>query len=114
MDFEELLGRPIPPNYVPQKGSFTINTPIGDMGNSFIGRVLHNRVESEVADLIEGQEGTVTALLIEAVVEEMPLRGILMRGETSISRELLDALLDMINGKYLKGAAAFVKAIRRK
>jgi len=40
-DFEALLGRPAPPNRGSQKGAYTLNTPIGDMRDSFIGRRFH-------------------------------------------------------------------------
>jgi beta-glucosidase len=113
-DFEALLGRPVPPNQGPQKGAYTLNTPIGDMSDSFIGRQLHNVMKSQMAKMIQSQEDTPLALLLEAVMHEMPLRGMLMTGDGPLTREMLDALLIMTNGKFLKGAGALIRAIRNK
>ena len=112
-DFEALLGNPVPPNQGPTKGNYDINTPIGDIHDSFIARQLFSFLKKQMAKLIEGQEDTPTALLMEAAAREMPLRSILMM-EGPFNREMLDALLIMINGKYIKGAGAMIKAIRNK
>jgi beta-glucosidase len=114
-DFETLLGRPIPPNQGPQKGTYTLNTPIGDMNGSFIGRQLYNMMRSQMAKVVQGQEDTPMALLMEAALHEMPLRGMLMLGNDGpLTREMLDALLIMINGKFFKGAGALIRATRKK
>jgi beta-glucosidase len=112
--FETLLGRPVPPNDAPAKGSYTINTPVGDMTDTFVGRQLFGLMNRQMAKLIQGQEGTPTALLMEAMAREMPLRGMLMAADGSITREMLDALLVMINGRNLKGLSALIGAIRRR
>ena len=110
-DFESLLGRPVPPNKKAEKGEYTINMPIGDMSDSFIGRQLYSYLERQMAKMIAGQEDTPTGLLMEAVARELPLRSIIMMGDGAISREMLDALLLMINGSSFKGSAALLKAI---
>ncbi len=112
--FEALLGRPVPPNEAATRGSYTINTPVGDMTDSFVGRQLFGLMNRQMAKLIQGQEDTPTALLMEAMAREMPLRGMLMASDGSITREMLDALLVMINGRTLKGLGALIGAIRRR
>jgi beta-glucosidase len=112
--FETLLGRPIPTNEAPTKGSYTINTPVGDMQDSFVGRQLYRLMQRQMAALLEGAEGTPTALLMDAMAREMPLRGMLMAGNGSITREMLEALLLLINGRSLKGLSALIRAIRRR
>jgi beta-glucosidase len=113
-DFEALLGRPVPLNQAPQKGQYTINTPIGDMSDSFVGRQLFSFLRREMAKVIQGQEGTPTALLMEAMAYEMPLRSMLMFGGGPLTREMVDALLVMINGKFFKGAVSLLKAFRQR
>jgi beta-glucosidase len=112
--FEALLGRPVPPNEAITKGSYTLNTPVGDMQDAFVGRQLFGLMNRQMAQLIQGQEGTPTALLMKAVAREMPLRGMLMSGNASITREMLEALLVMINGRALKGLSALIGALRRR
>ncbi|MBK5109156.1 MAG: glycoside hydrolase family 3 C-terminal domain-containing protein, partial [Anaerolineales bacterium] len=113
-DFAALLGRPIPENKEPARGYYTLNTPVGDMRESFIGRQLYSFMQGQIAKMIEGQEGTPTAYLMQAMVVEMPLRSMLMMGEGPFNREMLDALVVIINGHFFKGLFSFVKAILRK
>ena len=113
-DFASLLGKPVPENQGPARGEFTLNTPVGDMSASFIGRQLYSFMERQIAKMIVGQEDTPTAFLMEAMVCEMPLRSMLMMGDSPLNREMLDALLIMINGNTFKGMSAFIKAVIQK
>jgi beta-glucosidase len=108
-DFENLLGRPLPTNIAPQKGSYTLNTPIGDMSGSAIGRYLHNTMKKQIGKMIQGKEDTPMGALMNAVVHEMPLRGMLMMG-SDLNRPKLEALLLMINGHFFKGLLAILKS----
>ncbi|MFC1878704.1 beta-glucosidase [Chloroflexota bacterium] len=113
-DFEALLGRTVPGNQGSEQGKYTINTPAGDLRGSFIGRQLFRVMNKQVSKMIEGQEGTPTALLMEAMVRELPLRGMLMNGDGRLTREMLDALVVILNGEFFKGAGAMIGAIRNK
>jgi beta-glucosidase len=110
--FESLYGRPLPANRDPERGQYTINTPVGDMHSSFIGRQLFAYMKKQISRMIEGQEGTPTAYLMQAMVREMPMRSMLMSADGALTREMLDALLLIINGKLFKGLGALVKAAR--
>ena len=111
-DFESLLGRSVPANEGPQKGQYTINTPLGDMQDSFIGRQLYSFIERQMAKMLAGEEDTPMGLLMQAMTHEMPLRAMLMMGDGQISREMLDALVTMMNGRTLRGGGALIKALR--
>ena len=54
------------------------------------------------------------ALLMEAMAREIPLRSMLMSGDGRLTREMLEALLTMVNGKTFKGLGQMVKAILNK
>jgi len=109
LDFEALLGHPVPPNVGPQKGSYTLNTPIGEMRESFIGRQLFRMLKGQLGKMIKGQEDSVMGLLLRSMIQEMPLRSMLMMGGP-LNRPKLEALLLMINGHYFKGLVAFLRA----
>ncbi len=111
-DFENLLGKAVPGNEVIEGEPFTINTPIGDMKDSFIGRQLGNMMNRQIQGMIKDDPDSPTAQLMQAIVREAPLRLMLMMGDGAVSREMLHALLIMMNGKFFKGLAALVKAIR--
>lgn len=113
-DFEALLGNPVPSNEPSQKGKYTINTPIGDMTDSIIGRLVHGFMEKQMAKMIEGQEDTPTARLMEAMAKEVPLRTMMMAEDSALTREMLDGIVIMVNGRFFKGLVAFIKAARNK
>jgi len=113
-DFEGLLGRSVPANEGAKKGEYTINTPIADMGESFIGRQLNAYMNKQMTKMIGDQEGTPTAMLMQAIASEMPLRGILMMDGGAISREMLDSVVALANGHLIKGVGGLLKAIREK
>ena len=112
-DFANLLGKPIPENETPAKGDYTLNTPVGDMRESFIGRQLYRFMEGQFNKMIQGQEGTPTAYLMQAMLREMPLRSMLMMGEGPFNRQMLEALVIMINGHFFKGLFSLAGAVIR-
>jgi beta-glucosidase len=109
-DFEALLGRFVPPNQETRKGQYTFNTPIGDMHESFIGRQFAGMMKKQMDKMLAGKEDTPMALLITTMAREMPLRSMLM-GNTPFTREMLDALLLMMNGRFFKGLFALMRAV---
>ncbi len=113
-DFEALLGHAVPANQSPSKGAYTLNTPIGDMQDSFIGRQLYTMLGKQMGKMIEGQEDTPMGLLMNAMMKAMPLRSMLMMGDGPLNHEMLEALLIMINGNFFRGGGALIKAIVNK
>jgi beta-glucosidase len=109
-EFEALLGRSVPPNRGPAKGYYSLNTPVEDMCDSFIGRQFYKMMLRQIRRMIRGQEDTPTGMLMMAVVKEMPLRGMLMTDDAALNRGQLEALLLMVNGHFFKGLAAFLRA----
>ncbi|MGW8225865.1 MAG: beta-glucosidase [Anaerolineales bacterium] len=110
-DFETLLGSALPENTLRNGEPYTINTPISDMQGSFIGRLIGSYMKRQVDKLIASEDqNSPTALLMSAIVKEAPLRMMLMTGNGVISREMLEALLIMINGRTFKGLGALISA----
>jgi beta-glucosidase len=108
-DFEALLGHPLPAKVTPHKGSYTLNTPICEMRDSFIGRQLYKLINREVEKRIKEGEETPMGAMMRVVVQEMPLRN-LSRFGGPLNRPRLEALLLMINGHLIKGLLALIKA----
>jgi beta-glucosidase len=112
-EFASLLGHPVPQNEGPQPGSYTLNTPIGEMRGTMIGRQLFNTLSKRLKDMIKGKEDTPTGRMMNAMIDQMPLRSMLMMGGP-MNRPKLEALLLMINGHIFQGLSAFLKASRQK
>jgi hypothetical protein len=110
-NFEILYGGAMPENDVAVKGTYTLNTPISEMRESFVGRQFGKLMERQIQTMIGDDHESPTALLLAAIVKEAPLRTLMMFGG-GVSREMLDALLMMINGKVFRGLVALIKAVR--
>ena len=113
--FEVLLGKSVPENKFIKGEAFTINTPISDMQDSFIGRLLGNFMQKQVQKMIkEGEEDNPSAILFLAMAQQAPLRLMLMTGGGAVTRDMLEALLIMSNGKFVKGLWPLLKAMRKR
>jgi beta-glucosidase len=113
-DFEKMLGRPVPANGVAKKGTYSINTPLCDMRDSFVGRRLCSYVEKQMSKMIPEQENTPTGLLMRAVVREMPLRTLSMMGNAQVPQEVLDSIIEMANGHYVHAVGGMLQALRNR
>lgn len=107
-DFASLLGQPLPANVGPHKGQYTLNTPLSEMTDSFIGRQLFNFLRAGIQKMAGGKAETPTGVMMQTIANEMPLRSLLMSGGM-FNRTKLEALLLMINGAFFKGLRAFFK-----
>lgn len=110
--FEALLGRALPENTADARGSFTLNTPLGDMRTTLVGRLLQRLIRRQIGTLTRGFEQSPQALMMRAMVAEGPLRLLLMSGGEDLSREMLEALVHLANGRLGKGLAGLLR--RRK
>lgn len=112
-EFEALLGRPLPANKSAQKGSFTLNTPISELGSTFSGRILYRITKDSIRKMMNGKEDTPSGMLMLVMADEMPLRNLLM-AQSPFNRPQLEALLLLLNGHSARGLLAFLKAAFQK
>jgi beta-glucosidase len=110
-DFEILLGRQTPSNQAAGHGAYTLNTPIGDMNKSLFGKIINAIIKRQVNKMFKEDPGSATHLMIQSTVREMPLRGLIMAGNGKLTREMLEGVLTMFNGRLIKGIAAIWRAI---
>ncbi len=109
-DFEKILGHAVPLNKTEKKGEYSLNTPIGDMQDSIIGRQLLKMIQKNMGKMLEGNEDTPMALLFDAMMKEMPMRTMLMLGGDGLNRGMLEGLLTKTNGKFIKGLGELLKS----
>jgi len=110
--FTALCGRALPENTIPQKGNYTLNTPFGDMNDSWLARQLLNMMNRQIKKMVSSNDPDNPLLaIVENMLKEMPLRAMLMMSNGSLKRGTLEALLMMINGKGFKGFFALLKSL---
>ena len=111
-DFQAIIGHKLPSNEIIKGETCTLNTPITDMRHSFIGRVLHKRMSKQVQEMVSADPDSPNALMMKSMINEMPLRTLLMFSG-DLNRGMLEGLLMMINGKFFKGMAILLKSRKK-
>jgi beta-glucosidase len=106
VDFEALLGHPVPPNVKPQKGNYTLTTPLGDTLDSFIGRQLYKLANDQAAKTVKDTGNPVMGTIIGVSIQETPLRT--FRG--TLSHSQVKALIMMMNGHIFKGLLSMIRS----
>ena len=91
---------------VPRKGTYTLNTPISDMKDSWLARTFHARIKQAMAERFASDAESPTGILFRTMAEEMPLRSLLMFSGGRMSLARLEALVLMMNGKWIRGLIA--------
>ena len=99
--FSALWGGSVPTS-AKRRGSFTTNTPIADMHESMLGRLVHAQVRAGLKRFASSDTDGPTNKLFEAMAEEAPLRVLLMSGGGKISNTTLEVIVAWVNGHYLR------------
>lgn len=87
----------------PRKGNYTLNTPIADMQDSWLAQRFHDRIKREMAAQFASDNESPTSIMFRTIADEMPLRVLLMFSGGKMPLSRLEALLLMMNGKWLRG-----------
>ena len=111
--FAALCGRGITVPRV-KRGQYTINTPISDMHDSWVARLLHRRLYAQIRKLSSHDPESPTAIMFDAMAKEMPMRSLLMLGGGVYTLPMLMAIMLIINGYYWKGLRALIAARKQK
>lgn len=104
--FAVLVGQPFQFER-PRKGTYTLNTPIADMKDSWLARTFHARIKQAMAEQFVVDAESPTGIMFRTMAEEMPLRSLLMLSSGRMTLSRLEALLMMMNGKWIRGLIAF-------
>lgn len=102
--FERVLGHPVPPERSIRP--FTANSTLGEVQASFAGRMFYKMIQKNMAKQFGGgnSEGMEEfAKIINAMLEDMPIRQLAMMSGGSMTPAVVAGLVDMMNGHYLRG-----------
>jgi len=108
-DFETLLGKPVPLNEILDGELYTMNTCIADMQESFVGHRLKKIMENQLNERIKHDPDSPNSQMMKAAIQTAPPRLIMMFTDI-LNREMMDGLMEVINGKFFKGLFALLRA----
>lgn len=106
--FEQVLGRSLPGNN-PDK-TYNLNSTLGDVKNTFIGKKVYEEVCKKFKEMISSDsEDTATNLMMEHMIDEMPLRSLVLMSNGDFSFDKVEGLLLMMNKKPIRGLFKLLK-----
>jgi beta-glucosidase len=112
-DFEALLGRAAPPNFISKGETATINTPLSDMQHSLIARQLRKTIKKQSEAILGDDPDGPMAQMIQATLNDAPLRALILNGGDAFPQEMADGLLLMINRQYFKGLKLLLQSRKK-
>lgn len=95
-EFEQLIGRPIPPKSLPEGTVFDINSTLADADNTRWGRKI-NQVIAAVAPRIPADGLVGSSDMLESIVKEMPVRKMMMMTSGLVNEEMCGDILQILN-----------------
>jgi len=83
---------------------YTRASPLSDLSYRLIGKIILKRImKKELADITDPSERKMT----EAFIRSLPLKGLVSFGH--VSHEVVDALIHLLNRRYLKALKSYRK-----
>ncbi len=106
--FAAMLGRPVPP--AESSRPFHLNSSVHEIGRTWIGAKVRSRVISSFRERMGGRNNDeVLNKMFETMADEMPLRGLEMFSGGQLSRDQLELLVAVLNGRYLKALRLYLQ-----
>lgn len=98
--FAALLGHSIP-EPVPIR-PFHLNSRLAEVDSTWLGRKLRSVVETQVSKALGGNTSETARRMVEAIIDEMPLRNLVTQSQGTLSPGVMRALIHIMNGDWAK------------
>ena len=103
-EFEFVLGHSVPEKR--KIHPFTINSTLGEVQESFVGRMFMKMIKKNMEKQFgsTGNEGMEEfTRIIDAMLEDMPIRQLAMMSGGALTPQVMEGLVEMMNGHYIHG-----------
>lgn len=110
--FAKILGREVPANIPSKKGSFTLNSTLGEIKVTKAGKKIYDQTMDGVAKQF-GEMPPDIAKMMEIMIIDMPLRSMIMFSNGAVNQLMLLGLVDMMNGKTFSGIIKLIKSRKK-
>ena len=99
--FEAVLGHRVPPER--KVRPFTTNSTLGEIQTSFVGRFFVKQVKANMVKTMGGTGMDEFTRIIDAMLEDMPLRQQAMLSGGAMTSAVMDGLVEIMNGHFFRG-----------
>lgn len=103
-EFESILGHPVPPER--SLRPFTVASTLGEVKASFAGRMFYSVIKKNMMKQFSNGSGDGNdelTKILDAMLEDMPLRQLAMLSGDAMTPNVMEGLVEMMNGHYIKG-----------
>lgn len=100
-EFCLLYGKEIPKNIEKPTKPYQKSNTLADVEHTFIGKKMISIIGGMVNKASQDDEEDNSMMMV--MMKEMPLYSLVTLGEGRVSEKMLDGILDLLNGHYLKG-----------
>lgn len=108
--FEILLGRNLTPIKENSSCPFTIESTLGDMKNTFIGKVMIKQMQSSMEKLLQNNSDKNMGTILDAMLVSTPVRTLRMFSQGKLTNRKIQGIVDMANNHFIKGFIKFIKS----
>jgi beta-glucosidase len=112
--FQALYGKALPSNQRQRGEKHTINTPMSDLKDNFIGRKLYDNFLKGFNKMFGATDNEANKRMVTKMLDDLPLRNLMIFSGGKLSEKLVNALLLMMNGKLIQGSIKLVGAMVKK
>ena len=85
---------------------FTVTSTLGEVKASFAGRMFYSAIKKNMMKQFSGgsgDNGDEFTKIIDAMLEDMPLRQLAMLSGDAMTPNVMEGLVEMMNGHYIRG-----------
>ena len=85
---------------------FTVTSTHGEVKASFAGRMFYSAIKKNMMKQFSGgsgDNGDEFTKIIDAMLEDMPLRQLAMLSGDAMTPNVMEGLVEMMNGHYIRG-----------
>ena len=107
--FEVIMGRNIGADTPPRKGELDLNSTVGDLGVSTVGKIFRWAVIRFAPAVLPKEAPEFEKEMVRKTVVSLPLRNIFSMTGGAVSYEAVLGLLDAFNGKTCRGLGRFIR-----
>ncbi len=106
VEFDTLIGRPIPPRTRLKDTPHSVNSTISDIQDKWVGRLLLKYVQKQIDAM--SKDNADLKIMAEKMLMDMPLRFLTTMGG-GMTNAQMNGLVEMLNGHLLKGIKKFIE-----
>jgi len=100
--FASLYGKPLPASERTARDPYNANSTLKDIQHTKVGQQILKMTKENVTQMMgEGEEDL--NQMVDAMMMDMPLRLLMMLSGGSLTQMMLDGIVNMLNGRMLKG-----------